>query len=209
MAIIVLDQQGNPATPAASKGTIYFDSSSSAFVRKLPSGIYRGMLENNAVAQQAAYSANTYITNSDIQLPAFSMQAGMTFVWEMPVSKTAGTATPIYTIVTGANRSTADTVRLTLTGPAQTAVVDQGFIRIMVTVRTVSATATIRGMVHLQHNLAATGLAATGPAGMALTEATSGTFDNTALQGQYVGLCINPGASAAWVHEQMLARCFF
>lgn len=209
MADIVLDQEATPTTPSAGTGLLFFDSSNATFGRKAPDGTYRGLAENNGVALQAAYTADTYITNSDLRLPSFSMQAGMTFIWELPVNKTGiGTATPVYTVRIGANRSTADTSRLAITGSAQTAVTDIGFIRIMVTCRNVGAAGVLQGFVHLQHNLAATGLAST-PAGMNFVEATSASFDNSALGGQYVGLSINPGASGSWTHAQLMGRMYY
>ena len=206
MAEILLDEQGFPSTPSAGKLIAWPDSSNSQWVQRNDSGIYLGDQSIAKTAQIASHSADTYYLG--IQLPSFSMQAGMVFEWYFPVTKTAGTATPIYQIRIGANQTTADTSRLTLTGPAQTAVADTGFIRVMVTCRSVAVAGVLQGMVWLQHNLAATGLANT-PAGFSLVQATSAGFDNTALQGQFIGLSVNPGTSGAWVVEQCLARCWY
>jgi hypothetical protein len=204
MAEILLDEQGFPSTPSSGKMVLFPDSSNSQWSQKNDGGVYLGDVSAATVAQIASHSADTYYKG--IQLPSFSMQAGMTFEWFFPVSKTAGTATPIYTIRIGANQTVADTARLTITGPAQTAVVDSGVVCVAVTVRSVGVAGVMTGCVWLQHNLAATGLANT-PAGFSLTQATSAGFDNTALQGQYIGLSVNPGASGAWVVEQVLAEC--
>ena len=185
---------------------LYPDSSNSQWVQRNDAGAFLGDQSNAKIAQIASHSADTYYLG--LQLPSFSMQAGMVFEWYFPVTKTAGTATPIYTIRIGANQSTADTARLTITGPAQTAVVDTGFIRVMVTCRSVSSVGVLQGFAWVQHNLAATGLANT-PAGFSMVQATSAGFDNTALQGQYIGLSVNPGTSGAWVVEQALARVWY
>jgi hypothetical protein len=102
----------------------------------------------------------------------------------------------------------ADTARLVINGPAQTAAADTGFVRIMATVRSVGAAGVLQGMAWMQHNLAATGFANT-PAGLSIVEATSAGFDNTALGGQFIGLSVNPGAAGAWVVNQVLARCWY
>jgi hypothetical protein len=207
MADLLLDEQGFPATPAAGQMVCFPDSSNSQWVQKNDAGIYLGDQSASIVAQIAAHSADTYYKG--LQLPSFSMQPGMVFEWYFPVSKgAAGVAAPAYTIRIGPNQSTADTARLVINGPAQTAAADIGFVRIMVTVRSVGVAGVLQGMAWLQHNLAATGFANT-PAGLSIVEGTSAGFDNTALQGQFVGLSVNPGAAGAWVVNQVLARCWY
>lgn len=210
MAKLLLDEQGFPATPAAGKMAAFPDSSNSQWVQRNDAGLFLGDQSAAAIAQIAAHSVDTYYRG--LQLPSFSMQAGMVFEWYFPVSKgAAGVATPIYTIRIGANQSVADTARLTITGVLQSAAADTGFVRVMVTVRSVGVAGVLTGMAWMQHNLATTGLAsgATSPAGFNLVQATSAGFDNSALQGQYIGLSVNPGASGAWVVEQVLARVWY
>ena len=206
MADIFLAEQGFPSTPAAGNMIVYPDSSNSQWVQRNDAGTFLGDQSSARVTQIASHSADTYYAG--LQLPSFSMQAGSVFEWYFPVTKTAGTATPIYTIRIGANQTVADTARLTITGPAQTAVADTGFVRVMVTCRSVSSTGVLTGMVWLQHNLAATGLANT-LAGFSLVQATGAAFDNSNLGGQFIGLSVNPGASGAWVVEQVLARAWY
>jgi hypothetical protein len=206
MAELLVDEQSFPSTPASGKLIGFADSSNSEWLQRNDAGKFLGDQSASITSQIASHSADTYYKG--IQLPSFSMQAGMVFEWYFPVTKTAGTAAPAYTIRIGSNQSTADTSRLVINGPAQTAVVDTGFVRVMVTVRSVAVAGVMQGMVWLQHNLAATGLANT-PAGFSLVEGTSAGFDNTALQGQYIGLSVNPGTSGAWVVNQVLARCWY
>lgn len=207
MADIFLAEQSAPSTPSSGNMILYPDSSNSQWVQKNDGGIYLGDQSASITAQIASHSADTYYRG--LQLPSFSMQAGMVFEWYFPVTKgAAGTATPVYTIRIGANQTTADTSRLAITGPAQTAAADTGFVRIMVTCRNVGAAGVLQGMAWMQHNLAATGFANT-PAGLSIVQATSAGFDNSVLQGQYIGLSVNPGASGAWVVEQVLARCWY
>lgn len=206
MADLLLDEQSAPATPSSGQMVCFPDSSNSQWTQKNDAGLYLGDMSKAISAQIASHSADTYYAG--LQLPSFSMQPGMVFEWYFTVTKTAGTAAPAYTIRIGSNQTTADASRLVINGPAQTAVADTGFVRVMVTCRSVGVSGVLQGMVWLQHNLAATGLANT-PAGFSLVEGTSAGFDNTALGGQFIGLSVNPGASAAWVVNQCLARCWY
>lgn len=207
MADILLDEQGFPAAPAAGQMVVYADSGNSVWTQRNDAGLHQGDVSGSTVAQIAAHSVDTYYRG--LQLPSFSMQAGMVIMWEFVATKgAAGTAAPIYTIRIGPNQTTADTARLAITGPAQTAAADVGFFKVMATVRTVAAGGVVQGLVHVQHNLAATGFANT-PAGFSLAEGTSAGFDNTALQGLFIGLSVNPGSAGAWVVNQVFARMWY
>lgn len=205
MSDILLDEQGFPATPGAGQGIIYYDTSASILINRDKNGGFHGRIAKAAIASQGAgFATDTYVTNSGLLLPSYSMQAQMVFKWVLSFSKTAAsTATPIYQIRIGANQSTADTSRLSLTGPAQTAAVDVGLLTILVTVRTVAVNGVIQGTAVWNHTLGT----ATGFGGN--VEGTSAGFDNTALQGQYIGLSINGGASAAWTLTQCIGEVFF
>jgi len=202
MADILVDVQGTPSTPSAGTAIIFVDTNGKILGVKNEAGIVVSARSENAsvAAQGPGFASDTYVTNSDIQIPSF-LQAGAIFRWTISVSKTAaGIATPVYTIRIGSNRTTADTARLTLTGPAQTAAADVAVINIYVVVRSVGASGVLQGTTSMDHNLAATGFA-NNAAG--LVEATSAGFDNTALAGQFIGLSINGGASAAWTITQV------
>jgi hypothetical protein len=168
----------------------------------------RSVTARASVAQQTGFSSDTYVTSSGLLIPADGMVVGMWWEWVLVLSKTgAGTAAPAWTIRIGSGQSTSDTSRWSQSTTAQTADADSAIVTIRGTVRTVSATGTIRASVHIQHNLAATGFAS-GPAGFDIVEATSSTFDNTALAGLYIGLSVNGGASAAWTLEQVIGRLY-
>ena len=163
---------------------------------------------NAAVANQGSASAgsgfasDTYVTNSDLLIPSFGLQARAMFYWAISLSKSAnGTAAPVYTIRQGAARTTSDTSRLAITGPAQTAASDVGLIEIIAPMRTVGSgsAAIMQGSVFMAHNNAATGLANNAASAV---EATSAGFDSTTSAGQYLGLSINGGASNAWLITQ-------
>lgn len=152
-----------------------------------------------AVAQIPSFSADTYLTSCNLKV-ADRLVAGSFFRWYIAASKGAGTATPTFIIRYGTAGAIGDTARLTMTGPAQTAVADTARIEVCVTFRVVGASAVMRGDVQISHNLAATGFAATGPAGEAHFGGTSASFDST-VANSIIGMSINPGTSGAWVIE--------
>jgi hypothetical protein len=210
VADLYIAEQTVPSTPASGNLSVFADSTASAPAARSDSG-RAGLLwvrANTAVAAQGAgFSSDTYVTNSDILIPSFGMQAGHVFRWTISASKTAaGTATPVYSIRIGANRTTGDTARLQITGPAQTAAADVGLLTLMVTVRSVSATGVLQGTTAWAHNGAAVGFC-NNDAGA--VEATSAAFDNSALGGSYVGLSIDGGASAAWTLTQIVAEALY
>lgn len=207
-------EQSAPSTPSSGYGTIWPDGTSPQWFTKDDAGRVWGQSFNAAVASQGAgFSSDTYVTNSDILIPSFGFQAKTGFTWRVSASKTAaGAATPIYSIRIGSNRTTADTARLQLTGPAQTAVADIGTLFIMVTVRTVAASGVIQGTAWWAHRgTAASSTIGTGFAndGTGHVEGTSAGFDNSALGGSYVGLSIDGGASAAWTLTQVRAEALW
>lgn len=146
------------------------------------------------IAQIASHSADTYYLGLQM---GNRIQAGTVIRWSWRSSKTAGTATPIYTIRTGTAGTTADTARVTLTGVAQTAVVDNGYFVVEAAFRAVGAAAILTAHQALQHSLAATGFA---NVASPTTQGTSASFDATGAN-VIVGLSVNPGTAGAWVTE--------
>ncbi len=202
MADILIENQSIPSTPSSGQCVIFTDNSAKAIFLLNDLGVIFGRTDNaSTAAQGAGFSSDTYVTNSDIQIPSFSFRVGTMIRWIIACSKTAaGTATPVYTIRIGSNRSTADTSRLAITGPAQTAAADNAVITIMVVVRSIGASGVIQGDMTIDHNLAATGFANNASA---IVTGTSSGFDMTAIGGRYVGISINAGASAAWTLTQV------
>jgi hypothetical protein len=212
MADILLDEQSAPSSPASGQGIYYVDStvSKAAFVddagRKYI--ITGGGMTNASIANQTVNAADTYLTDSDILLPSFGMQARARIVWTVSASKTAaGVATPIYNIRIGAARTTSDTARLTLTGPAQTAIADIGTLTVMVTVRSVGASGVLQGTAWWVHRGTAANTTTSGTGFANDTsghvEATSAGFDNSALAGQYIGLSVHSGTAGVWTVTQV------
>lgn len=125
--------------------------------------------------------------------------------WPLPTGA-AGTAQPIYNVRIGTNATTADTARLTLTGPAQTAIADVGTLFILVTVRTAGASTVLQGAAWWGHRgtAANTTTSGTGFANDSTghIEGTSAAFDSTAMAGNKIGISINGGTSAGWTITQ-------
>lgn len=192
MAIINIANQTAPTTPGGSTTTIWVDSTNKRVLDTDDSGIHRGIFyhQSTTAAQGAIATTEVYITGSGIKIPSYGMQLGMTFIWYISASKTAAsTAAPVWTWRIGAAQTTSDTSRLALTsGQAQTAVASDGVLVAMLTVHIASSVGTIAG----SGPMGAPGFGG-GGAG------TSSTFDNTAtIAGQFIGLTVTTGTSAAW-----------
>lgn len=158
----------------------------------------RGRVHNASVANQGAgFATDTYLTGSDVLIPAGRLQAKTKYRCKFNVTKTgAGTATPIINVRVGTAASTADTSRGTLTFSAQTAVADEGTFEITAVFRTVGSgtSAVLQSLGQLSHRLSITGL------GVGVSEpevATSGGFDST-VASLKIGCSVNGGTSAAW-----------
>jgi len=193
MADVLIDSQTAPTTPSAGKAVLWVDSTTKKFIQTDDGGIHRGgtISKNQAVAQQTGFAADTYLTGSNILIPSFGMQVGQLYQWQIGVQKTAaGTAAIAIACRIGAAGAIGDTARLTLTQTvAQAATAAGSIFTVYFQVRSVSATGVIAG--------------AFAPIGGSLAfgsgiQAASSTFDNSALGGQFAGLSLNGGASAAY-----------
>ena len=198
MADLLLDNQATPTTPASGKAVCYVDSTTERHACKNDTGLVTGTLSRtwSTAAQGAGFSSDTYVTGSGIKVPECGMQVGQVYRWFLTVAKTAaGTDQVDYTIRIGAAQTTADTARWQVTaGVAQAASADSGVIIVTCVVRSVGASGVIA---------AGVGVAAGGSGFGGGVHAASSSFDNSALGGQYVGLSINAGASAAWTLEHV------
>lgn len=211
MADLFAATQSVPSTPSAGNAIIFVDSTAKLIGVKDDAGRVWAQSFNAAVANQTVNAADTYLTNSDLIIPTFGMQAKGTFLWMVSASKTgAGTAQPVYNIRIGANRTTGDTARLALIGPAQTAIADIGTLMVLVTVRSVGGAGVLQGTAWWMHRgtAANTTTSGTGFANDSTghVEATSAGFDNSNLAGQYIGLSVNSGGSGVWTVTQVCAE---
>ena len=115
---------------------------------------------NASVANQAFSNTEVYIAGSNVAIPDGKVQVGTFYRMRMQIAKTTanGTATPIVNVRIGTAGAIGDTSRAVLTFAAQTAAIDDGFLEVFVTFRTVGASAVISVHSILDHKLAATGL---------------------------------------------------
>jgi hypothetical protein len=155
----------------------------------------RGRQMNASVANQAFTTADTYITGSDVAIPAGRLQAKSMYRLRFQLTKTSagGVAAPVVTIRVGTAGAIGDTARVVLTFAAQTAVADAGFIDVYATFRVVGAAAVLQGAALLDHQLAATGLSTSNTS---TPRTTSGTFDST-VANLRIGCSFNGGAAFA------------
>jgi hypothetical protein len=212
LADILLDEQSVPVTPSAGQGVIWVDTSGVLGMKNGDAARSYGYTTNASIAAQGAgFATDTWVTDSDLLIPTFGFQVRSVFQWKISASKTgASTAQPVYSIRIGSTRSTSDTARLALTGPAQTAVADIGTLNITAVVRSIGATGVMQGTAWWDHRgtAANTTTSGTGFANDSTghVEGTSAGFDMTAIAGQYISLSMNGSTNAAWTLTQVIAE---
>jgi hypothetical protein len=207
VADILIDNQTAPTTPASGKSVLWIDSTTKYLVQTNDTGRHTGdFSRNDATASQGAgFATDTYVTNSGLLIPSFGMKAGQLYRWWISLSKTAaGTTAAAVTVRIGTGQATSDTARLTLTqGVAQAANAVSALLIVFVGVRNVGASGVIAGGFGFTQSYGTT--AGTQGFGNG-ADGVSSTFDNSALAGNYVGLSINGGTSAAWTISHVAAE---
>lgn len=169
--------------------------------------VAKPVLANASTANQTpAAAARTYITGSNIAVPATKLKIGTQFFWRFNMTKTAaGVAASTIDVAVGTNGTTADTARLSFAKLAGTAAVDEGWVEVYAVVRgPLSAAGIMQGEMVVLHNGNTVGHM-TIP--LAVVNAISAGFDVT-VASLIVGLCITTGAADAItiseVHAQAL-----
>jgi hypothetical protein len=202
-----LTENAGATTPSSGTGAIFIDTSN-IMAYKDDNGRYWASSYNASVANQSPATTVTYVTGSDLKIPSWGHQAKTTILWRISASKTAaGVAAPIYNIRWGVNATTADTSHITLTAPAQTAIADIGTLFIELVIRTTGASGTMAATAWWGHRgTAATSTVGTGFAndGTGHVQGTA-TWDMTGVAGQFVGISVTTGTSAAWTIQQVSA----
>lgn len=208
MATLLFDAQGKPATPAAGTSLFYPDNTKKCWTSLDDAGrlitLQSGQIANSNTGTVSPGAANAYITGSSLALGAGLLQVNSRIRWRLGITKsTAGTGTPVWTVVVGTAGTTADTARLTFTqGTAQTAAADTALVEIEAVVRVAGASGILAGIFQLSHVLATTGFSG---AQMNIISAVSGAFDMT-VTSLIVGLCVNAGTGSAWSIETVSAE---
>jgi hypothetical protein len=192
MADILIDNEGLPGSnPTSGKSILFVETTNKTFTQLDDLGLPHGVLytTGSTAAQGAITTTEVYLTGSSIQIPSYGMKTNMIFHWDISVVKTAaGVAAPVWTWRIGPNKSTGDTSRLALTATGiQVATAFDGILTAMVRVHSVSASGVIAGSGGSGPNFGGGG------------SGVSAGFDNTAtIAGQFIGLSVTTGASAAW-----------
>lgn len=207
MAKAVIATESAPATPAAGSASVYVNTTTKRLAVKDDVGFQRtlGFVNFSTAAQAPTAAARTYITGSNILIPAGALQVGTMFRWTFNMTKTAaGIAASTFDIAFGTAGSTADTARVSFAKPAGTAAIDEGTVCIYAVVRgPVGASGVVSGHFQMTHNLAATGHAVI-PCIDVQTQ--SAAFDITTPTN--VGVCITSGASDAITIQTVMAEAW-
>jgi len=199
-----LNKGATPATPAASKGELFYSNvlspNSPAWVNE-GGLVYRvgGVWVAAATAGQSGFASDAYLAGSGIGIgQAGGWAAGMIYNCVFDMTKTAaGTATPILTVRMGTTGTVADASIGTITFGAGTAAADTGVFEVQLAFRSVGGgtSAVVAGWASCAHHLAATGLTSTGASGTGIVTFSSAGFNSTTQT--FLGLSLNGGASFA------------
>lgn len=204
MAEILIDEQTVPSAPAAGKLLIYEDSVSDRLTARSSARVETvGGVYNNSVAAQAYTTTEIYLTGSALAVPSHGFQVNSTLRWNIVLTKTAGTAIPVFIVRVGTLGTTGDTARHTFTGFAgPTSATDTAWVTIEMIVRTIGAAATSSGAIRMNHQLAATGFS---NLTTAVERVSSGTFDTT-VANLIAGVTFNHSTAGAGNIEQVTAE---
>lgn len=196
MAKIVLDNEsGTPAAPAAGKVVLFNDSVSLNPAFRTSAKVSTiGSIRNANTSAQAYTTTEVYITGSSLVIPGSLMQVGMRFRWRFGLTKTAGTGSQVFAIKFGTAGTVADTTRVTFTQVAAgTSATDTEIVEISAVVRSIGASGVVSGMLNMSHVLATTGFSTLGANVMSVT---SSGFDTT-VAGLIAGVSFNHGTAGA------------
>ena len=135
MGMVKLSDESTPATPAAGLTTFYGDATTLPVLRSVDDAgndKQIGPIVNASTAGQTpAASTRTYLTGSNIAIPAIKLKVGAIYRCRFGMTKTgAGTALSTIDVCFGTAGTTADTARLSFTKPAGTAVADEAWVDI-------------------------------------------------------------------------------
>lgn len=164
MSDILLDQQANPAAPAAGTGLLYFDTTTKLLTaRTSVNPVTVGGVRNASVSTQAYTTAEIYLAGSALVIPSHLLVAGATCRWRVVLTKTAGTGVLVWKIYVGTNGTTSDATIVTFTQVSvPTSATDTAWVDIEWVVRTIGGAATSTAGLRLNHVLATTGFSQLG-----------------------------------------------
>ncbi len=209
MARHLIDNETLFGAPAASKSYIFVDSTTQRLMQVPSTGIPQGLLSRNVstASQGPGFSSDTYITASGLQIPTSGITLGMLFRWRIAIAKTnAGTAAIALQLRLGGAQSTGDTSLLTLTqATAQTAQAVFAYMDAHLLIRAVGGAGS--GSISAAFTFTQTygSTAAFYGFGFGI-DGTSTSVTLTGAAGQYLGLSLNGGASAAYTISSTISE---
>lgn len=198
MGILKTTDETVPATPGSGVSSVYCDATTLPVLRLVDDAGNDKQLStiqnSSASVQSPAAATRTYLVGSNITVPAGKLKVGTNYRCRFSMTKTAaGAAASTVDVAFGTAGTTADTARISFAKPLGTAVADEGWVDIYVTVRTIGATGVAVGEFVMTHNLATTGHMAQQ---QAVVNTVSGTFDMT-VANLVIGVCLTSGAADA------------
>jgi hypothetical protein len=205
MADIVLDTESTPASPSAGSMILYPETTTLQIVSKDSTGRMQtlGPIANQSTAAQAYTTSEIYIAGSALTVPVHLLQVGARCRWRVVVSKTNGTAAPVWKLYKGTLGTTGDTAIATLTqASAPTGVADTAVWDIEAVLRNTGASGVMLFSLSMIHALAATGFSQV--AGNAQFVASS-SFDTTAAS-LIIGISANFSTAGAGNIEQITSE---
>lgn len=149
-------------------------------------------------------SAN-YVTGSGVKFTA-NPTVGTVIHWHIDTAKTgAGTGTSAFAIYFGPNGTTGDTSRCAATLDTETAIADEMFVHIQLTIRgPITASCIAQALFIADNNLSTTGYSNTARKSQ-VKAVQSAAFDITGLP-LYIGVVMTPGASDVTTIRQCVAE---
>lgn len=213
MSDILLDTQTTPPIPELGRSMLWLDSTNKGPATRDDTGRIEQYQKNVNTAAEVVSGVDTYLAGSKLTIPSWSgVQVGTVFKWTMFITKTpAGIAAPQWLIRLGANGVIGDLQRGSINGQAQTAVADTAVVEMLTVIRSVGEV-NVQGIAaHSYHMNHAPAAAATGFSNLAshtpVILSTSVAFNTT--QPFFAGLSVNPGASAVWTFELIIAEMWY
>lgn len=196
MAELLIDTQGAPAAPASGKLLIYPTTSTLQLTTRDTNGKTLSLpgVRNTSVAAQAYTTTEIYLTGSALAIPAHLLQVGTTLIWDIILTKTAGTAIPVFIVRIGTAGTTSDAAIATFTGfVGPTSATDTAWVRISHIIRTTGASATSQAAIRMNHALASTGFSNLTTA----VQQVAGTTFNSTTASLIAGVTFNHSTAGA------------
>ena len=183
----------NYPTPTAGGDLLYIVDTTNSASKNITLAQSHFEVANGSTSNQTGFAADTYLTGSNILIPAGGPYVDTKYLLVFDMTKTgAGVATPIVTLRIGTAGTTSDAAICVFTFAAGTAAADTGTFQVEAIFRTVgsSTSAVLQGVTSLTSNLTTTGLSNA----VKVVKTTSSGFNSTTAN-SIIGVSFNGGTS--------------